>query len=55
MADGVPQANGTVTPEPTIDARIVAEAVVQLARLPLDVNVPFMTVMANGMPYMGRG
>ena len=55
MADGVPQANGTVAPEPTIDARIVADAVVQVARLPLDVNVPFMTVMANGMPYMGRG
>ena len=55
MAAGVPQANGTVAPEPRIDARIVADAVVHLARLPLDVNVPFMTVMANGMPYMGRG
>ena len=55
MSDGVPQADGGTAPEPTIDARIVADAVVQLARLPLDVNVPFMTVMANGMPYMGRG
>ena len=55
MSDGVPQADGSVAPEPTIDARVVADAVVHLARLPLDVNVPFMTVMANGMPFMGRG
>src|SRR5262245_63517850 len=44
MAEGVPQANGTVAPEPTIDARIVADAVVHLAQLPLDVNVPFMKI-----------
>jgi len=55
MAGGVPQADGTVAAEPTFDARLVAEAVVHLARLPLDVNVPFMTLMANGMPLLGRG
>ncbi len=55
MAAGVPQADGRVAPEPTFDARLVAEAVVQLARLPLDVNVPFMTLMANRMPLLGRG
>ena len=55
MSAGVPQADGSVAPEPTIDAVIVADAVVQLARLPLDVNVPFMTIMANGMPFVGRG
>jgi NAD(P)-dependent dehydrogenase (short-subunit alcohol dehydrogenase family) len=55
MAAGVPQADGRVAAEPTFDARLVAEAVVHLARLPLDVNVPFMTLMANGMPLLGRG
>jgi hypothetical protein len=44
-----------VQPEPTFDARIVADTVVRMARLPLDVNVPFMTVMATTMPYLGRG
>jgi NAD(P)-dependent dehydrogenase (short-subunit alcohol dehydrogenase family) len=55
MAAGVPQADGTVAAEPTFDAGVVADAVVQLARMPLDVTVPFMTVMATGMPYIGRG
>ena len=41
--------------EPQIDARHVADAVVYMANLPLSVNVPFITVMANGMPYIGRG
>ena len=43
------------TAEPQIDARHVADAVVYMANLPLSVNVPFITVMANGMPYIGRG
>jgi NAD(P)-dependent dehydrogenase (short-subunit alcohol dehydrogenase family) len=55
MAGGVLQADGSVRPEPTFDARIVADTVVRLARLPLDVNIPFMTVMATTMPYLGRG
>ena len=55
MTDGVLQANGTVAVEPTIDADHVARAVVSMANLPLDVNIPFMTVMAAGMPFMGRG
>lgn len=55
MYKGVLQANGTVVPEPTIDAVHVAQAVLYMANLPLDVNVPFMTVMANQMPFMGRG
>ena len=55
MQDGVLQADGTVAVEPTIDADHVARAVVYMASLPLDVNVPFMTVMATGMPFMGRG
>jgi hypothetical protein len=55
MQAGVLQANGTLAAEPTIDADHVARAVLYMANLPLDVNVPFMTVMATGMPYIGRG
>ncbi|HEY7124073.1 MAG TPA: SDR family oxidoreductase [Ktedonobacterales bacterium] len=55
MKNGVLQANGTVAAEPTIDAEHVARAVLFMANLPLDVNVPFMTVMATGMPFIGRG
>ncbi len=55
MARGVPQANGTMQVEPTMDVRNVAEAVVYMASLPLSANVPFMTVMATQMPYIGRG
>jgi NAD(P)-dependent dehydrogenase (short-subunit alcohol dehydrogenase family) len=55
MKTGMLQANGTVAAEPTIDAEHVARAVLYMANLPLDVNVPFITVMASQMPYMGRG
>jgi NAD(P)-dependent dehydrogenase (short-subunit alcohol dehydrogenase family) len=55
MKNGVLQANGTVAVEPTMDAEHVAQAVLYMANLTLDVNVPFMTVMASGMPFMGRG
>ncbi len=55
MKNGVLQANGTVAVEPTMDAEHVAQAVLYMANLPLDVNVPFMTVMASGMPFLGRG
>jgi NAD(P)-dependent dehydrogenase (short-subunit alcohol dehydrogenase family) len=55
MAQGVAQADGTTRPEPTIDVSIVAAAVAYMAGLPLDANVPFMTVMATRMPYAGRG
>lgn len=55
MKQGVLQANGTMATEPTIDVSDVARAVVYMATLPATANVPFMTVMANGMPYAGRG
>jgi NAD(P)-dependent dehydrogenase (short-subunit alcohol dehydrogenase family) len=55
MKDGVPQANGTVAAEPTIDPLHVARAVVYMAGLPLDVNVLSVTVMATQMPFVGRG
>ena len=55
MNSGVPQANGTVAPEPTMDVQDVARSVVFMASLPLDSNVLFMTVMATKMPLVGRG
>jgi NAD(P)-dependent dehydrogenase (short-subunit alcohol dehydrogenase family) len=55
MESGVPQANGSVEVEPTIDPQQVARAVVYMASLPLDANVLFLTVMATKMPFVGRG
>ena len=55
MASGVLQADLSTKPEPTMDARHVVDAVVHMASLPLDVNILFMTVMANTMPFVGRG
>jgi NAD(P)-dependent dehydrogenase (short-subunit alcohol dehydrogenase family) len=55
MADGVPQADGSITPEPTMAVEEVARAVVYMASCPLDTNVQFMTVMATKMPFIGRG
>ena len=55
MTAGVPQADGSMAPEPRMDVAHVASAVVYMASLPLDANVQFMTVMATKMPYIGRG
>jgi NAD(P)-dependent dehydrogenase (short-subunit alcohol dehydrogenase family) len=55
MAEGVPQANGTMAVEPRMDVTHVANAVVHMASLPLDTNVQFMTIMATKMPFVGRG
>ena len=55
MNSGVPQANGTIAPEPTMDVNDVARSVVFMASLPLESNVLFMTVMATKMPLVGRG
>ncbi|MGC0366279.1 NAD(P)-dependent dehydrogenase (short-subunit alcohol dehydrogenase family) [Rhodococcus sp. 27YEA15] len=49
------QADGSTRPEPTFDPRHVADTVVRLVDLPLDVNIPTLTIMANRMPYVGRG
>ena len=54
-SQGVPQADETLAIEPTIDVRYVAQAVLFMARLPLNANVQFMTVMATQMPFIGRG
>ena len=55
MTRGVPQADGRIAVEPTMDVREVARAVLHMAELPAEVNVPFMTIMARDMPYVGRG
>jgi NAD(P)-dependent dehydrogenase (short-subunit alcohol dehydrogenase family) len=55
MKKGVPQANGAIAVEPTMDVEHVARAVVYMDSLPLDANVPFLTVMATKMPFIGRG
>ena len=55
MTLGVPQADGTIAVEPTMSVDDVAGAVLHMAGLPLTVNIPFMTIMARDMPYIGRG
>jgi NAD(P)-dependent dehydrogenase (short-subunit alcohol dehydrogenase family) len=55
QGDGILQPNGTKMIEPRMDADHVGNAVVYMAGLPLDTNVLFMTVMANTMPFVGRG
>ena len=55
MGRGMKQADGSTKPEPTMDVENVAQAVVYMDSLPLDANVPFITVMASSMPYIGRG
>ena len=55
MTQGVPQAHGEVMVEPVMDVGHVAQAVLNMASLPLDANVLFQTIMATNMPYVGRG
>ncbi len=55
MATGVLQADGSTSPEQRMDVAHVARAVVHMASLPLDANIPFMTIMATAMPLFGRG
>ncbi|WP_329458153.1 SDR family oxidoreductase [Streptomyces sp. NBC_01497] len=55
MAHGVPQADGRLMPEPLMDVADVARTVRHMAELPLEANIPFATVLATAMPYIGRG
>jgi NAD(P)-dependent dehydrogenase (short-subunit alcohol dehydrogenase family) len=55
MTKGVPQADGRIAPEATMDVEDVAKSVLMMAELPLSANVQFMTVMATRMPFIGRG
>jgi NAD(P)-dependent dehydrogenase (short-subunit alcohol dehydrogenase family) len=55
MTKGVPQADGSIKAEATMDVAHVADAVLHIAELPLETNVQFMTIMASKMPFVGRG
>jgi NAD(P)-dependent dehydrogenase (short-subunit alcohol dehydrogenase family) len=55
IATGARQADGSVRPEPTFDPVHVADAVLTMARLPLEANIPFLTITATTMPFLGRG
>jgi len=55
MAKGVPQPNGTIQVEPTMDVADVGKAVLMMAELPLNANILRMTIMSTQMPLVGRG
>ncbi|MGB3829177.1 MAG: SDR family oxidoreductase [Ornithinimicrobium sp.] len=55
MMSDARQADGSRRSEPTFDVQHVADMVLAMARLPLDVSIPAMTMIATGMPYHGRG
>lgn len=55
MGKGMLQADGSTKPEPTFDVKHVVDAIVYMAKLPLEANVQTLTVMATNMPYTGRG
>jgi NAD(P)-dependent dehydrogenase (short-subunit alcohol dehydrogenase family) len=55
MKAGVPQANGTIAPEPVMDVEHCGSSIRYMASLPLDTNVLFMTIKATAMPFEGRG
>jgi NAD(P)-dependent dehydrogenase (short-subunit alcohol dehydrogenase family) len=55
MVNGVPQADGSMKPEPRMDLSAVTDTFMAMVRLPLSANVLFTTVMATKMPFVGRG
>ncbi len=55
MTQGVPQADGRIAVEPTMDPDEVGSAIVHMASLPLTTNILTMTIMATKMPFVGRG
>ncbi len=55
MQTGAKQAAGHMAVEPMMDVQDVGRSVVLMASLPLDTNIPFLTIMANAMPFLGRG
>ncbi|WP_238934492.1 SDR family oxidoreductase [Aurantibacter crassamenti] len=52
---GILQADGSTKIEATMNIDDIGRTIVYMASLPLDTNVPFITIMANQMPYFGRG
>ena len=55
MTEGVPQADGTMAVEPTMDVENISRTIRLMAGMPLDANVQFITVMSTAMPFIGRG
>jgi NAD(P)-dependent dehydrogenase (short-subunit alcohol dehydrogenase family) len=55
MTQGVPQADGSIKPEPVMDVESVGKTIAYMATLPPDANALFVTVMATKMPFVGRG
>jgi NAD(P)-dependent dehydrogenase (short-subunit alcohol dehydrogenase family) len=55
MTRGVPQPNGEIMIEPTMDVENVARSVVLCATVTPEANIQFLTVMATKMPFVGRG
>ena len=55
MVGGVPQADGSMKPEPRMDLSAVVQAFMTMASLPLSANMLFVNVMATKMPFVGRG
>ena len=55
MTRGVPQPNGEVVIEPTMDVENVARTVLLMATVTPEANIQFVTVMATKMPFVGRG
>lgn len=55
MKEGVPQPDGSIRIEPVMDVKLVADTIVHMASLPLEANIPFVTIMATKMPLHGRG
>ncbi|PWR21889.1 SDR family oxidoreductase [Zavarzinia compransoris] len=55
MAVGMPQADGTIRPEPLMDVARAAEAVVFMAHQPPEADISFLTIAAAAMPFVGRG
>jgi NAD(P)-dependent dehydrogenase (short-subunit alcohol dehydrogenase family) len=55
QTQGVPQADGRIAVEPTMDPDEVGAAVAHMANLPLSTNILTMTIMATKMPFVGRG
>jgi NAD(P)-dependent dehydrogenase (short-subunit alcohol dehydrogenase family) len=55
ITSGVTQADGSRRAEPGMDLASVAASVLHMASLPPDATIPFLTIMAPGMPWLGRG
>jgi NAD(P)-dependent dehydrogenase (short-subunit alcohol dehydrogenase family) len=55
MRQGALQPDGSTRPEALMDVSNISRTILYLADLPLEANVPFLTITALGMPFIGRG